>query len=203
MPKRKCVVCGNYIEDNADSVPYKNRYAHSKCFEGMVRMAGTQKKKELSEKANKRKNKNTSKKNSPKVESIKEAVSEEEYKEKVELYNYLRKITEQEELSAKTYVLINSYIEKYSFSYSGIKQTLEYYFEIKGNTVESVGIVPYYYTEAKKYYSELSKIEEESTNKNIEEMYNIKTIRVPSQQKKQRVQLLDIESIGVTETKES
>ena len=37
MGKRKCVVCGEWIEDNTDSVPYKNRYAHKKCFEIAVK----------------------------------------------------------------------------------------------------------------------------------------------------------------------
>ena len=30
--KRVCVLCGLTIEDNNDSVPYKNRYAHTACF---------------------------------------------------------------------------------------------------------------------------------------------------------------------------
>lgn len=195
MAKRKCVICGNYIDDNNDSVPYKNRYAHVKCFQSMVKMTATQKKKDLADKAETKKGRKKS--STSKVEKIKDAVSEEEYKEKIELYNYLRNLTEEDELSAKTYVLINSYIEKYSFTYSGIKQTLEYYFEIKDNGIQGdcIGIVPYYYTEAEKYFSGLKKIEEEMKNKNIESMYNIKTIRVPSQKKKP-VQLLDIESIG-------
>ena len=30
--KRICVLCGNPIEDNTDSIPYKNRFVHPACF---------------------------------------------------------------------------------------------------------------------------------------------------------------------------
>jgi len=32
MAKRKCVICNEWIEDETQSIPYKGRYAHTKCF---------------------------------------------------------------------------------------------------------------------------------------------------------------------------
>lgn len=50
-------------------------------------------------------------------------------------------------------------IDHYHFSYSGILSTLKYWYEIKGNSIakanEGLGIVPYVYSDAKKYYESI------------------------------------------------
>lgn len=59
--------------------------------------------------------------------------------------------------------VINAQIKKYhdelGYTYSGIKKSLMYFYEIKHNEVENnavgIGIVPYVYAEAKRYYYEL------------------------------------------------
>jgi hypothetical protein len=42
------------------------------------------------------------------------------------------------------------------YTYSGIKRTLEYFYEVKKNSIEKanggIGIVPWVYEEAKRYY---------------------------------------------------
>ena len=35
--KRKCVCCGEFIGAGEESVPYKGRYAHIKCFQIAVK----------------------------------------------------------------------------------------------------------------------------------------------------------------------
>lgn len=32
MALKKCVICGKIIDKGEDAIPYKNRYAHSYCF---------------------------------------------------------------------------------------------------------------------------------------------------------------------------
>ena len=44
MAKRKCAICGKWIEDNNESVPYKKRYAHLNCFNVAMKVVTTEKK---------------------------------------------------------------------------------------------------------------------------------------------------------------
>ena len=41
MAKRKCAICNEYIENNEESVPYKKRYAHLKCFNVAMQVVST------------------------------------------------------------------------------------------------------------------------------------------------------------------
>lgn len=54
---------------------------------------------------------------------------------------------------------INSYIESYNYTYSGIRKALYYFYELRGNDIakahESLGIVPYIYQEAYRYFYNL------------------------------------------------
>lgn len=50
---------------------------------------------------------------------------------------------------------IKNFIETYNFTYSGIRKSLIYFYEIKGNPIikkATIGIVPYIYREADNYY---------------------------------------------------
>jgi len=51
------------------------------------------------------------------------------------------------------------YIEQYNFTYSGMLKSLKWFYEIKRNNKESsngrIGIIPYIYEDAKKYYYNL------------------------------------------------
>ena len=61
------------------------------------------------------------------------------------------------------YIVTKRFIEKYKkendFTYSGIKRSLQYFYEIKGNSIDkangSIGIVPYIYREAYNYFYNL------------------------------------------------
>lgn len=52
-----------------------------------------------------------------------------------------------------------NYIKQYNFTYSGMLKSLKWFYEVKGNSKESsngrIGIIPYIYEEAKKYYYNL------------------------------------------------
>lgn len=59
---------------------------------------------------------------------------------------------------------IKDMIEKYDYTHSGILGTLKYWFEIKGESLEKakggIGIVPFVYNDARKYYEGISKAHE-------------------------------------------
>ena len=71
--------------------------------------------------------------------------------------------------------VINTQIKKYhdelGFTYSGIKKSLVYFYEVKGNKVEGnavgIGIVPYIYKEAREYYYNLYLIQQNNQDKEI------------------------------------
>jgi len=55
--------------------------------------------------------------------------------------------------------MIDKYHKENGFTYTGIKSTLKYWYEVKGNSKEkankSIGIVPYVYDEALRYYYDM------------------------------------------------
>ena len=193
MAKRKCVICGEWIDDNGQSIPYKNKYAHILCFNTAMKVIKKEKDDKLAEKTK------TKKKLTPKPKAeLKDAVSEEEYAEKKQYYQYLRQILG-EELSAKVYVLSDQYITRYNFTFKEMYQTLVYLNEIleKELVGDMVGLIPYYLTEAKNYYASIDKVEEVNKNIDMSTMYQEKVIRI--QPKKRIAKQLDIENIGKEE----
>ena len=142
--RRKCKICGEWIEDNNDSVKYKNGYAHRNCFNVAMKVVVTEKKEKLS------KEKQEPKRKAQKV--LKEGLSEEEYREKVELCEYIKQLTH-EELSVATYKLIEDYKKKYKISYREMKEDLFWYFEIQEKPIEGemiIGIIPIFHTTAQR-----------------------------------------------------
>ena len=186
----KCCICNELITDE-QSVPYKGRYAHQKCFNIAIKTLQKDKSKQIDKVAEKKKR---GRKPKPQAE-LKEALSEEEYEKKQQYYKDLRSIVEEQELSAKVYALTEDYIKRYSFTYETMYQTLVYLHEIieKDLTGDIVGIIPYYYSEAMQYYDSINKVLELNEGVDVSNMYKEKTIRV--QPKNRKVKQIDIESI--------
>ena len=69
---------------------------------------------------------------------------------------------------------IKQFVEEYKCSYSGIKKTLIYFFEIKKNSIEKsnggIGIVPYVYQEAAQYYYNLERAQKQNEALNIDNL---------------------------------
>ena len=190
MAKRKCIICGEWIENNSQSIPYKGKWSHEKCFQIAVKAIKKDKDEKL---ADKTKSKAKSKPK-PKAE-LKEAVSEEEYAEKKQYYQYLREIIN-DELSAKVYALSDQYVSRYNFTFKEMYQTLVYLHEIieKELVGEVVGLIPYYFTEAQNYFKSIEQVEEVNKSIDISKMYKEKVVRI--QPKKRIVKQLNIEDIG-------
>ena len=188
MARKKCVICGEEIVDE-QFVPYKSRYAHQRCFNIAMKTLQTDKSEKLQQK---NKKKNTPK---PKAE-LKDCLSEEEYKQKTQFYDYVRSLTENGQLSAKIYVLTENYIKNYNFTFIGMYQTLVYLkeytqHELKGDVV---GIIPYYYDETQQFFNSMKQIEENNQNVNINSLYKTKIVTIPKHKKRTDKQI-DISKI--------
>lgn len=169
MPAYKCAICGkslgSQVKDNPKFVPYKGRYTHVECFNIMLKAKDKVKKEELSEKAEKRK---TKAKKKTVLDTLKDGMTEEEFKEKQRYFDTIRRITGIQELDAATYKVADDYIAKYKFTFTSMRKTLEYYFEVLGNEPDGMkifGIIPYKHDEALEYYSNVAEAAE--TNKQI------------------------------------
>ena len=190
--KRVCVLCGLTIEDNNDSVPYKNRYAHTACFRAAAKAIHVDKTEKVKKKEVEKKIKSTSK---PKAE-LKDALSDEEYIQKNLYYDYLCKTTGIAELPVKIYALTENYIKKYGFTFQGLYATLTYMHNILGKEFgeDIVGLIPYYYTEAQAHYKAVKSVGDRNKDINTEGMYKKKTVYIDPKQKK--IKQVDITTIG-------
>lgn len=75
-------------------------------------------------------------------------------------------------MDGKITLQIKKYIQDHpEYTYSGIKRTLEYFYEIKKNPIEKarggIGIVPWIYEEAKRYYYNQWLLSQKNAEKNI------------------------------------
>lgn len=105
-------------------------------------------------------------------------------KDKNELEEYIKKLFNISYLDPRIKKQIKQYIEEYHYSYSGIHKSLTYFFEIKGNPIEKanggIGIVPYVYNNAYRYYYALWEAKQKNENKIVKEYVPIvKEIVIP------------------------
>lgn len=102
-------------------------------------------------------------------------------KDKEELEEYIKKLLEEEYISPKVRKQINSFIDTYNYTYSGMRKALIYFYEVKGNDKKGanggIGIIPYVYREAFNYYYSLWLSKQKNEGKIISE-YKPNTIEV-------------------------
>ena len=76
--------------------------------------------------------------------------------DKQKLEQYIMKLFGEDYVNARVRKQINTFIQEYEYTYSGIHKALTYFFEVKGNSIEKanggIGIVPYVYKDAYNYY---------------------------------------------------
>lgn len=73
-----------------------------------------------------------------------------------DLQNYIKKLFNTTYVNKKIITQIKDYREQYSYTYTGIKSTLIWWFELQHHSIEEanggIGIVPFVYTQAEAYY---------------------------------------------------
>lgn len=100
---------------------------------------------------------------------------------------------------------IKDFKEQFKYTYKGMKTTLHYFYEIQeGNSVEDsmgIGIVPFVYDEAKKFYIDKKAVKDSVSECNLNEMQNKKRIvkinklDKPNENKYKDMALIDIEKL--------
>lgn len=116
----------------------------------------------------------------------------------IELDNYICKLFGLDYVNARIKKQIKDCVEKYHYSYSGILKTLQYFFEIKKNPIEKanggIGIVPYVYDDAKKYFETIFYAQQLNKDKDINSfILEEKEIKIcPPQSKKKNIKIVDL-----------
>ena len=89
------------------------------------------------------------------AEKVDASISQDE-KDYNNLESYIKKLFKIDTVNVKTKKQIRDFREEYGYSYSGILKTLYWWYEIQGHTTElakdGIGIVPYVYDDAERYY---------------------------------------------------
>lgn len=93
--------------------------------------------------------------------------------DKEELENYIKQLFGITQLTPKIKKQITKYIKEENYSYSGIRRSLVYFYEIKHNSLEKsndgIGIVPWVYSDAYNYYYNLWLAQQKNQDKNIDD----------------------------------
>ena len=93
--------------------------------------------------------------------------------DKEELENYIKQLFGITQLTPKIKKQIKKYIKEENYSYSGIRRSLVYFYEIKHNSLEKsndgIGIVPWVYCDAYNYYYNLWLAQQKNQDKNIDD----------------------------------
>lgn len=94
-----------------------------------------------------------------------------ELTDKEKLERYIMKLFDTDYVPARIQKQINEFLSKYNYTYSGMLKALIYFYEIKNNSLANanggIGIIPYIYDDAYRYYYNLWLIEQSYTNKDI------------------------------------
>jgi hypothetical protein len=112
-------------------------------------------------------------------------------KDKEDLENYIMELLGEEYISPRVKKQMNSYIETYNFTYSGMKKALVYFYEVKGNDKSKakggIGIIPYVYRDAYNYYYSLWLANQKNEHKVITDYKPVvREVRIPPPQLKPR-----------------
>jgi hypothetical protein len=112
-------------------------------------------------------------------------------KDKEDLEKYIMELLGEEYISPRVRKQMNSYVDEYNFTYSGMKKALVYFYEVKGNDKSKakggIGIIPYVYRDAYNYYYSLWLANQKNEHKVITDYKPVvREVRIPPPQLKPR-----------------
>lgn len=112
-------------------------------------------------------------------------------KDKEDLEKYIMELLGEEYISPRVRKQMNSYVDEYNFTYSGMKKALVYFYEVKGNDKAKakggIGIIPYVYRDAYNYYYSLWVANQKNEHKVITDYKPVvREVRIPPPQLKPR-----------------
>ena len=99
------------------------------------------------------------------------------------------KLLGEEYITPRVRKQMNTYIDQYQYTYSGMKKALVYFYEIKGNSTDKanggIGIIPYVYKDAFNYYYSIWEANQKNEDKQLDDYVPVeKIIHIPVPQKK-------------------
>ena len=118
----------------------------------------------------------------------------------LKLEQYIKILLKEDYINVRVRKQIKEFKEKYNYTHSGILKSLIYFYEVKGNPKEKaratggIGIVPFIYEEAKRYYFNLFMAQNQNQSKDIVNLISkVKeiTIKPPSVDVKKKLFNLD------------
>lgn len=131
------------------------------------------------------------------LESKREKTDKEKFEE------YVIQLLEIEYIEPRIRAQINKYVKERGYTYSDMLKAMVYYYDIKGNSKEqarkykTLGLLPYFYDDAKRYYYEIWEARQRNEGKKLEQAPQ-RIVRIPPPQpkprKKHRFRFLDKES---------
>lgn len=155
----KCPFCGQNFDVGKEEfvkVYGGRRYAHPECAK--------QKEEQEQELIKQKEEKALTKKQ-------KDEQKTQEQKDKEALEEYVKKLFNETYVNPRARKQINTYVNDYNYTYSGILKALIYFYEIKHGNIEkahgSLGIVPYIYKDSYNYYYSLWLAQQANKDKDI------------------------------------
>lgn len=110
--------------------------------------------------------------------------------EEEQLHLYILSLFELDYVPPRIKKQITQYINDYNFTYTGIQRSLQYFYEVKHNPIEgkykdNIGIVPFIYSEARKYFYDIFLAQKKNENKDISSYKpKVEEVRIPIPQRK-------------------
>lgn len=97
-------------------------------------------------------------------------------------YRYARKILGDDFTFVRIRQQVEEYLkEPYNFTYEGMTLSLKYWYEVKKNSIDkakgAVGIIPYIYNDAKRYYTDIYNAQQANKNKDLKSINKTKIIK--------------------------
>jgi hypothetical protein len=87
------------------------------------------------------------------------------------LYEYIKNLFGYKKIPSIVIKQINKYATENEYTYSGMLKTLKYHYEVKHGDIDKaegrVGIIPYQYDNARRYYYSIWLAQQQNTNLNI------------------------------------
>lgn len=186
-----CVFCNTPIEDVADEIPYKKRFAHRNCYNSFLKATTTVAREKQTDKKQKTPKRTTA------TTAIKKPVSEEEYQEKREYVSLVKELIGADEIPVQIFAITNNYMERYGLTYHDMTIALEYWYKVKGNVYQEgnlVGIVPYIIDDAKKFFKNLNATMNKNAELDTSNFYAKHTVKIEKPQGRE-IPLIDIANI--------
>ena len=118
-----------------------------------------------------------------------EANKTQDEKDREALEEYIKGLFKLGTLDQKIQKQINTFHDQYHYTYTGIKKSLVYHYEVKKGDIKQanggIGIVPYVYEQARLYYYNIFLAQQVNQEKIIEDYKpNVVNIKISNPQKK-------------------